>query len=272
MKNHIGIIIVLKLFNLHIFAINTSFKKPICAERSTQELIEENRKQIKRFLKSIKTTQDLWKPLPLPSCVAPALFDLVLHRRNMNLIEIIITKKIPLHHLRWETDSLFEWLSNRGKSKVMLGIIKLHEKYRLDIQLLINQTSFWAYTPLIAAARTQHRECVRVLLENGNQAHATITEALGVAVKNYKRENKTAKIVKLLCNAGANPDNPELYLNYPGYPPCQNSIQAAKTANLFQVVRILQAYSLHKAKKTYFSLLPVDLLISCFQDHKPEIT
>lgn len=259
-----------------IISGNLHFKKPTFQGPSIQKQIETNREQIRQFLNDIETVKGLHAPLPIAGCFAnkPALFDLVLHHRNMDLIEIIVAKKLPLHLLRFKTDSLFEMLARIGKSKVMLGIIKLYKKYDLDRKSLINAKTGCGYTPLMAAALEGHRECVRVLLENGAHVHAALLPTYKIALHfatgntHPRGERKTAKIVNLLCKAGADPDHSWVEPNHWQ----KNSIDIAQSKNLFEVVKILQAYHLHNCRKTYFSLLPTELLINYMQNYKPEIS
>lgn len=273
-----------------IWAINHHFKKPIFIQQPYQKEknparqqakraaltikneIHENRLKIKAFLEEMSTHTDLMlKPLPIPSRereVVPLLYssvlDIALNRANLDLLEMIVSK--PFTDARLWGSIVFE-LSKWGKSKVIAPLLELCKKYNHDVAQVIEYQDGRGHSPLIAAAAAGHRECVRVLLEYGAATHVAGLDnhpnvtALHAAVdgQHVRGAKKALKIVTLLCKAGA-------YGNMKGigtgaHEPV-SAIEHARKKGCDQAALIMQAYALHQEKKSYFSLIPPELLVT----------
>lgn len=245
-----------------------------------QQEIEEHRDKIKLFLRGISNqTELMMKPLPISSRketdnprIYSCVIDLAMHRRNIDLLGLIVAKPF-LEEKFW--GSIIYELARLGKSKViieLLNLCRIHQKY--DISKLIEYRNDTGLTPLIVAAGAGHRECVRVLLENGanpviqihNRIHnctETITALHAVVENRHGRgRTKTVKIVDLLCKANANPEvkGRGIWEHEP-----VSAIDHARAYDHNDAAKTMEAYCLHKAKDSYFSLLPPDLLIQILQ-------
>lgn len=272
MKNGI-LIIIIALISVHSNATPGPghFKKPIFIPDNIliQKEIEEFRPQIIEFLQKINTIKDLGKPLPIPQRKkpyeqVPAIFDLIRKKRNVDLLEIIIAKKLPLEQ-SYNYRPLIHELIREGKSKVILEIIRLYKKYNINIKPLLEAKTPYYWTPLICAAAERHTACVKVLLENGADitAHTIHNEtALHYAVKKelMRSKTKTNKMVKLLCQAGV-PLQLKDSKNF-------TAREIACKNNLWQAADIIDYYTylpdcklLRSTQQTYFALLPEDILM-----------
>ncbi|CAN5213945.1 hypothetical protein BH09DEP1_BH09DEP1_6640 [soil metagenome] len=238
-----------------------------------QEEIETHKPEIKTFLAQLSTCEDLYCTLPIPHRLAaiaqvPAIFDLSRKKRNADLIEIVIARKIPLIVTAQNSRGLFHELAAIGKSKVMQLFLDLYKKYNRDPAELIEAQTNHLWTPLMVAATYGHRTCVKLLLENGARTYCLNTELesalhLAVHINPGRGKAKVNKVVELLCQAGIEVN----LIN-------ENNLTAQSIAcknSLFEAAEIISKYS-HQPDcaelrsrgiaQTYFALLPQEIVLS----------
>lgn len=243
-----------------------------------QEEIEKHRKNIAASLHQIRTVEDLYLPVHIPHRLAsiaqvPAIFDLILKKRNADLIEIIVAQNIPLIVQAQNSRRIFHELAALGKSKVMKLFLDLYKKYNRDPAELIEAQTIELWTPLMVAANYGHTACVKLLLEYGARTYCLNKEfenALHIAVtNNHKRgHQKINSIVHMLCKAG-------IEINHKN----KNNLTARAIAcknNLFEASAIITKYecqvlcnALRATQQTYFALLPMDIVLSALILTKP---
>lgn len=247
---------------------------------NTQEEIEKNRKNIAASLYQLRTLDDLYLPIHIPHRMAsmaqvPAIFDLILKKRNADLIEIIVAKNIPLIVQTQNSRSIFHELAALGKSKVMKLFLDLYKKYNRDPAELIEAQTTHLWTPLMVAATYAHTACVKLLLEHGAREYCLNKEfesALHLAVaNNHKRgKSKINQIVNMLCKAGVEVNQKN-----------KNNLTARAIASknsLFRAVEIIDKYTYQSdctalrikgETQTYFAQLPEDIVLSALMLANP---
>ena len=275
MKNNIGLLIIfIGLSPTLICGINVHFKKPTFKTDydCIQEEIEKYKPKIAAFLQQINSAQDLYEPLPIPSRMSPfeqipAIFDLIRKKRNADLLEIIIAKKIPLTVLTPNGRSIFHELAAIGKSKVISLVLDLYKKYNLPCAQLIEAQNKQLWTPLMVAASSGHTACVKLLINQGARIYCLNKEyesALHLAVSKYhiRGKSKTNKVVRLLCTSG-------IEISIENENKC-TARSIASLNSLYGAANIIDQYMyLYPCKElrkreaqTYFAPLPEEIVLS----------
>lgn len=239
--------------------------KACLKERGPQQHIEENWSNIVAFLNEFQSATDLLKPLPIPfnssGSKVPAIVYLIEKKRNMPLIEIIISKRLPLESANF-LKTLFTLLARQGKSKVMGAIINLYKKYKLPICQLLNAQTPDLWTPLMFAAATSHTACVRLLINSGAQIDPINKDkqtALHLAVSEFNTngKRKANKIVQLLCEAKAN----TTIKDEAG----RTAFTLAHEYKFLEAARTIQCYEakniLSQENNSYFNMLQPEVLL-----------
>lgn len=269
------IIIAIKLNSTLICGINFHFESPNYAPdyNLIQEDIEKYRAQIVAFLHQLNSPEDLYEPLPIPSRMrpyapAPAVFDLIRKKRNADLLEIIVAKKIPLTVLTVNGRSIFHELVAIGKSKVMSLVLDLYKKYNLNCAELIEAQNNQLWTPLMLAAATGHTACVKLLLDQGARVYCLNKEyesALHLSLQKYhmRKKSKINKIVNMLCNAGAEMAAQNGNKRTARDIACLNNfLEAADIIDRHTYLSHCKELRTKVAQQTYFALLPEDIVLS----------
>lgn len=298
-NTHTAVIVMYKkmffliMVNISCFAVNIHFKKLIFdshqnnnkashhaaakeeRKKNTGKIkdeINQHKTHVADFLTQLSDELDLMlRPLPIPTRtfeIYPRLYscvlDIALHRSHLDLLEIIVSK--PFTDTRLWGSIVFE-LARCGKSKVMAPLLELCKKYKHDVHEVIEYQNGQGLSPLIAAAAAGHRACVSVLLDYGaapqvdsGRMRVCIT-ALHAAVdhRHTRGDTKVAKIVTLLCKAGAcgQAKGKGTWDHEPN-----TAIQHARVIGYDKAAQIMEGYALHQEKSSYFSLLPPDLIIN----------